>query len=33
MTFHRHEQMRKLKAILKSALTSKTIDKFQLLSE
>ena len=33
MTFHRHEQMRKLKAILKSALTSKSIDKFQLLSE
>src|SRR5579862_3766109 len=33
MTFHRHEQMRKLKVILKSALTSKSIDKFQLLSE
>jgi hypothetical protein len=33
MAFHRHEQMRKLKAILKSALTSKPIDKFQLLSE
>ena len=33
MAFHRHEQMRKLKTILKSALTSKPIDKFQLLSE
>ena len=33
MAFHRREQMRKLKVILKSALTFKPIDKFQLLSE
>ena len=33
MAFHRQEQMRKLKAIFKSALTFKPIDKFQLLSE
>jgi biofilm PGA synthesis N-glycosyltransferase PgaC len=33
MAFHRREQMRKLKVVLKSALTFKPIDKFQLLSE
>ena len=33
MAFHRKEQMRKLKAILKSIVTLKPIDKFQLLSE
>jgi biofilm PGA synthesis N-glycosyltransferase PgaC len=33
MKFHRKEQMRKLKAIMKSLLTLKRIDKFQLLSE
>jgi len=33
MAFHRREQMRKLKAIFKSILTFKPIDKFQLLSE
>jgi glycosyltransferase involved in cell wall biosynthesis len=33
MAFHRREQMRKLRAILKSALTFKPIDKFKLLSE
>jgi biofilm PGA synthesis N-glycosyltransferase PgaC len=33
MTFHRREQMRKLKVILKSVLTFKPIDKFTLLSE
>jgi glycosyltransferase involved in cell wall biosynthesis len=33
MAFHRREQMRKLKVILKSAITFKPIDKFQLLSE
>ena len=33
MAFHRHEQMRKLRAILKARLTFKNIDKFQLLSE
>lgn len=33
MAFHRREQMRKLKAILKSAVTFKPIDKFKLLSE
>ena len=33
MAFHRREQMRKLKVILKSVLTFKPIDKFQLLSE
>jgi biofilm PGA synthesis N-glycosyltransferase PgaC len=33
MAFHRREQMRKLKAIFKSVLTFKPIDKFQLLSE
>jgi glycosyltransferase involved in cell wall biosynthesis len=33
MKFHRREQMRKLKVILKSVLTFKPIDKFQLLSE
>jgi poly-beta-1,6-N-acetyl-D-glucosamine synthase len=33
MAFHRREQMRKLKVILKSALTFKPIDKFHLLSE
>ena len=33
MAFHRREQMRKLRAILKSAITLKPIDKFKLLSE
>ena len=33
MAFHRREQMRKLRAILKSLLTFKPIDKFTLLSE
>jgi poly-beta-1,6-N-acetyl-D-glucosamine synthase len=33
MAFHRREQMRKLRAILKSAITFKPIDKFKLLSE
>lgn len=33
MTFHRREQMRKLRAILKAVLTFKRIDKFTLLSE
>ena len=33
MVFHRWEQMRKLGAILKSAITFKPIDKFKLLSE
>jgi glycosyltransferase involved in cell wall biosynthesis len=33
MIFHRHEQMRKLKVILKSVVTFKAIDKFQVLSE
>jgi glycosyltransferase involved in cell wall biosynthesis len=33
MAFHRREQMRKLGAILRSVLTFKRIDKFQLLSE
>lgn len=33
MTFHRREQMRKLRAILKSLLMFKPIDKFTLLSE
>lgn len=33
MKFHRQEQMRKLKVILKSILTFKSIDKFALLSE
>lgn len=33
MAFHRREQMRKLKEILKSAITFKPIDKFTLLSE
>ena len=33
MEFHRREQMRKLKVILKSVLTLKSIDKFTLLSE
>jgi len=33
MVFHRREQMRKLKAIFRSVLTLKPIDKFQLLSE
>jgi poly-beta-1,6-N-acetyl-D-glucosamine synthase len=33
MAFHRREQMRKLRAILKSVLTHKRIDKFTLLSE
>jgi poly-beta-1,6-N-acetyl-D-glucosamine synthase len=33
MAFHRHEQMRKLKVILKSILTLKPINKFTLLSE
>jgi len=33
MTFHRREQMRKLKIILKSALMRKPVDKFELLSE
>jgi biofilm PGA synthesis N-glycosyltransferase PgaC len=33
MAFHRREQMRKLRAILKSAITFKRIDKFKLLSE
>src|SRR6266403_1566824 len=33
MTFHRREQMRKLRVILKSAITFKPIDKFKLLSE
>jgi poly-beta-1,6-N-acetyl-D-glucosamine synthase len=33
MAFHRHEQMRKLKVIVKNALTFKHIDKFTLLSE
>jgi len=33
MAFHRREQMRKLRAILKSAITFKPIDKFKLLAE
>ena len=33
MAFHRREQMRKLRAILKSVLTLKPVDKFALLSE
>jgi glycosyltransferase involved in cell wall biosynthesis len=33
MAFHRREQMRKLKVILRSVLTFKPIDKFELLSE
>ena len=33
MAFHRREQMRKLKAIFRSVLTFKPIDKFRLLSE
>jgi hypothetical protein len=33
MAFHRREQMRKLRAILKSLLTLKPINKFTLLSE
>jgi len=33
MTFHRREQMRKLKVILKSLLTLKPVDKFTLLSD
>jgi glycosyltransferase involved in cell wall biosynthesis len=33
VAFHRKEQMRKLKAIFRSILTLKPIDKFQLLSE
>jgi hypothetical protein len=33
MAFHRREQMRKLRVILKSILTFKPIDKFTLLSE
>jgi len=33
MRFHRKEQMRKLKVIVKSALTLKPVDKFTLLSE
>lgn len=33
MKFHRHEQMRKLKVILKSAMAFRPIDKFTLLSE
>ena len=33
IAFHRREQMRKLKVILKSAVTFKPIDKFKLLSE
>lgn len=33
MAFHRREQMRKLKAIVKRVLTLKSIDKFTLLSE
>jgi len=33
MAFHRREQMRKLKEILKNALTFKRVDKFTLLSE
>ena len=33
MAFHRREQMKKLKAIFRSILTFKPIDKFQLLSE
>jgi biofilm PGA synthesis N-glycosyltransferase PgaC len=33
MAFHRQEQMRKLKIILKSLLTFKPINKFTLLSE
>jgi glycosyltransferase involved in cell wall biosynthesis len=33
MAFHRREQMRKLKAIFRSILTFKPIDKFQLLSK
>jgi biofilm PGA synthesis N-glycosyltransferase PgaC len=33
MAFHRREQMRKLRAILKSAIMFKPIDKFKLLSE
>jgi len=33
MTFHRKEQMRKLKVILKSVLTLKPVDKFTLLPE
>ena len=31
MRFHRKEQMRKLRAILRSALTFKRIDNFQVL--
>jgi biofilm PGA synthesis N-glycosyltransferase PgaC len=33
MAFHRREQMRKLRVLLKSAITFKPIDKFKLLSE
>jgi len=33
MKFHRREQMRKLRVILKSAVTFRPIDKFSLLSE
>ena len=33
MAFHRHEQMRKMKAIFERVLTFKPIDKFTLLSE
>jgi len=33
MKFHRREQMRKLRVILKSVATFKAIDKFRLLSE
>jgi len=32
MRFHRKEQMRKLRAILRSALTLKRIDNFQVMS-
>lgn len=33
MAFHRHEQMRKLRAILKARVTFKPVDKFQLLTD
>jgi biofilm PGA synthesis N-glycosyltransferase PgaC len=33
MAFHRHEQMRKLRVILKNTLTFQSMDKFTLLSE
>jgi len=33
MVFHRREQMRKLRAILKSAIMFRPIDKFKLLSD